>query len=341
MIIRSKAPLRIGLAGGGTDLPIYSDQFTGFVLNTTIDMYVHCSIIPKDSGCIEFYSQDLQEGNQYPLQTQIDFDGHLDLYKAIYNRLVKDFEIPVKPFKLMSFSEAPAGSGLGGSSTLVVAILKAFDEWLELGLGVYDIARLAYQIERVDLGFAGGQQDQYAATFGGFNFMEFSKGLNVVVNPLGVKNWIINEFEASSFVCFSGISRESAHIIDAQKKSISNKSQNVLSELHKLKENAFKMKNCLVRGDVAEVADLVKAAWDSKKRTSVSISNPHIDNIIKKADEYGIKSCKVSGAGGGGFIFFMVDPILKASAMRKLASCNIDVRNVSYTNKGCQAWVVE
>jgi len=208
-------------------------------------------------------------------------------------------------------------------------------------LGICDIGLVAYKIVRTDRGFSVGQQDQYAATYGGFNFMEFSDNLHVVVNPLGIKNWIVNEFEASSFVGFSGISRESANIIDSQKNNIEKNASDVIEELHKLKNDAFEMKNSLIKGNLIKVAELIKRSWESKKKTSESISNPRIEQIIKKAEELGAWSCKVSGAGGGGFIFFMIDPLLKANAMKELSKININVRNVSYTDKGCQAWVVK
>lgn len=341
MIIRSKAPLRIGLAGGGTDLPSYSEENTGYVLNTTINMYVHTSILPNPNGDIEFFSQDLQQGNKYLTQREIKFDGHLDIYKAVYNKIIDCFGLSPISFKLITFSEAPAGSGLGGSSTLIVSILKAFDELFSLKLNKNDLACLAYQIERVDLGFSGGQQDQYAATFGGFNLMKFSKGLTVKVSSLKLKNWFVNEFEASSFICFSGISRDSSNIIENQNKGIISGKELVLNELHKLKKYALKMREDMLKGNIENVINSIKVSWVSKKKTSSSITNHHIEKIIKKAEYLGVESYKVSGAGGGGFIFFMINPTQKHLAMKELLKLDIDVRNVSYENKGCQSWKIK
>ncbi|WP_319380104.1 hypothetical protein [Thiomicrorhabdus sp.] len=341
MIIRSKAPLRIGLAGGGTDVSPYCDLHTGFILNSTIDMFAYCTLEVTDNDEIEFVSENLDESVKYISELNLSFDGHFDLYKAIYNRLVSDFVKKPLSFKLYTYSEAPPGSGLGGSSTLIVAIIKAFSEWLDLALGVYDIARLAYKIEREDLGWSGGKQDQYAATFGGFNFMEFSNHNHVVVNPLGVKNWIVNELESSCFMGFTGISRESAKIIDSQTTGVSGKKVDVIDSMHQLKQDAFLMKKCLLNGDIREMASILDHSWTAKKNTSSAVSNSFIDEIVETAKSAGAWACKVSGAGGGGFMFFMVEPTLKKYVMDQVQEKGVSVRNVSFSSKGTQAWKVE
>jgi D-glycero-alpha-D-manno-heptose-7-phosphate kinase len=340
MIVRSKAPLRIGLAGGGTDVPPYCDKYTGYILNSTVDMYVHCTLEVTNSATIEFVSENLDSSVVYRSSKKLELNGEFDLYKAIYNRIVSDFVDEPLSFKLHSFSEAPPGSGLGGSSTLIVAVIKAFSEWLNLALGVYDIARLAYTIERKDLGWSGGKQDQYAATFGGFNFMEFSEKNHVVVNPLGIKNWIVNELEASCFMAFTGVSRKSSSIIDCQTSGVSEGKNNVILSMHKLKEGAFQMKKCLLNGDIKGVATILDESWVAKKNTSPSVSNKLIDEIVEAAKEAGAWSCKVSGAGGGGFMFFMVEPLLKNKVMKTVESRGLLVKNVIFSQKGTQAWKI-
>lgn len=340
MKFRSKAPLRIGLAGGGTDVSPYCDLHTGFILNSTIDMHVYCTLEVTDSGHIEFVSENLDDSAVYPSSLMLEFDEHFDLYKSIYNRIVSDYVKTPLSFKLYTYSEAPPGSGLGGSSTLIVAIIKAFCEWLDLALGVYDIARLAYKIEREDLGWSGGKQDQYAATFGGFNFMEFSENSQVIVNPLGIKNWVINELESSCFMGFTGISRESAKIIDSQTTGISGQKTNVIESMHQLKQDAFLMKKSLIKGNIREIARILDHSWFAKKNTSSSVSNPFIDDVVSFAKEAGAWGAKVSGAGGGGFMFFMVEPTLKRRVMNAVESKDVSVRNVCFTDKGSQAWKV-
>ncbi|MEL6257370.1 MAG: dehydrogenase, partial [Bacteroidota bacterium] len=211
MIIRSKAPLRIGLAGGGTDVSPYSDEFGGSILNATIDKYAYASIIPRKDGKIVLHAMDKKERFEMDSLARLPINGELDLLRGVYNRIVKDFNhnAPLS-FELKTYVDAPPGSGLGSSSTLVVAIVGAFTEWLKLPLGEYDIAHLAHDIERVDLGFAGGKQDQYAATFGGFNFMEFYKDDKVIVNPLRIRNRYILELEFNIITYYTGTSRLSS-----------------------------------------------------------------------------------------------------------------------------------
>ena len=223
MIIRSKAPLRIGLAGGGTDVAPYSDLYGGAILNATINLYASATIEPADNGIIEINAIDQNEKLTLNAESHLAIDGKLDLAKGIYNRLVKDFVGKPLSFKLTTYVDAPPGSGLGSSSTLVVAILGAFVEWLQLPLGEYDIARLAWEIERVDLKMAGGKQDQYAATFGGVNFMEFFDGNKVIVNPLRIRPDVLNELSYNMVLYYTQTSRYSSDIIEKQMKNVTSK----------------------------------------------------------------------------------------------------------------------
>ncbi len=186
MIIRAKAPLRIGLAGGGTDVSPYCDTYGGTILNACINMYAYASIIPREDGIIRFESEDRNTSVEVKSKEQLGYGDNFDLIKGVYNRLVKDYIKKPLSFTLTTYVDAPPGSGLGSSSTLVVAIIKAFSEWQNLGLTEYEMAHLAWSIEREDMKMTGGLQDQYTAVFGGVNFMEFSHNKNVFVNTLRI-----------------------------------------------------------------------------------------------------------------------------------------------------------
>ncbi|QKJ22276.1 dehydrogenase [Poseidonibacter lekithochrous] len=338
MIIRSKAPLRLGLAGGGTDLNTYCDKFDGYVLNATISLYVHCTIEERFDSKILFESTDINQVLETDSNLKLELDGQMDLYKGIYNRMVKDYIEKPLSFSLTTYSDVPSGSGLGGSSTLVVAIIKAFVEWLNLPLGEYDIARLAFDIEREDIGIIGGAQDQYAATFGGFNFMEFYDKKRVIVNPLRIKNWIIDELEASMVLYFTNITRQASQI-EKEKKSLLSDAKS-LDAMHEVKKDAVLIKEALLKGEINNFARILGKSWSAKKRVSSSISNNEIDKIYDLAIKNGAYSGKVSGAGGGGFMFFMVNPLKKLKLVRELNKQQGEVINFMFVKDGTKGWKI-
>jgi len=341
MIVRSKSPLRLGLAGGGSDVSPYCDIYGGCVLNATIDMYAYCTIEAWNRNQIVFIAADRKENYFSELISQLKFDGNMDLHKAVYNRVVKEFN-GGKPLalKMTTYSDVAAGSGLGSSSTMVVAILSAYVEWLKLPLGEYDIAHLAYEIERIEVGLSGGRQDQYAATFGGFNFIEFYADEKVIVNPLRIKKWLINELESSLILYYTAISRESATIIDEQIKNVELKNQQAIEATHKLKNDAFKMKEAILKCDLPEVAKVLGRSWAAKKKIARGITNNQIENAYHVAMAAGAYSGKISGAGGGGFVMFIVDPVKRMDVIRALNKLEGNVISFHFTKHGVQTWTI-
>tara|TARA_B100001250_G_C19816616_1_gene798760 strand:+ start:4390 stop:5409 length:1020 start_codon:yes stop_codon:yes gene_type:complete len=338
MIIRSKAPLRLGLAGGGTDLDVYCDKYTGYVLNVTIDLFVHCTIETTKDEKIIFKSLDLKQKFESKSKKNFQLDGEMDLYKAIYNKVIKDFVKKKVSLKVITYSDVPSGSGLGGSSTLVVSILQAFVKLFNLPLGEYDIARYAFEIEREHVGIIGGAQDQYASTFGGFNFMEFYRKKRVIVNPLKINRWIIDELESSIVLYYTNISRKASQI-EEEKKSIMH-SKKSLDAMHLVKKNALLMKEFLLKGELLNFADFLGKSWESKKNVSNVVTNNEIDKIYKKAIKLGAYAGKVSGAGGGGFMFFIIDPIKKYTLCNELSKEKGRVINFNFFMKGAKAWKI-
>lgn len=339
MIIRSKAPLRLGLAGGGTDVSPYSDQFGGAILNVTVDMFAYTTIIPTDDGKVVFEAPDKHLREEYANATEVDTDGYFILHKGVYNRIVKQFTHKPLSLKIASFVDVPAGSGMGTSSTLVVSILGAYVEWLKLPLGEYDIARLAYEIERIDLGLAGGKQDQYAATFGGFNFMEFNQD-NVIVNPLRIRQRCQDELNHNLLLYYTDTSHVSADIIKEQQQNVKAKKTTSIESMHKLKEQSIQMKEALLKGDINHVGEILDFGWKYKKQMAKSVSNPHIDNIYNAAKAAGASGGKISGAGGGGFMFFYCPGITRYSVAEALQQFGGSVRRYEFTTEGLKTWTI-
>lgn len=341
MIIRSMAPLRLGFAGGGTDVSPYSDIYGGAVLNATISMYAYATIEPRNDGKIEIISIDKKESVLTDAKPYIEIDGKLDLIKAVYNRIVKDFnkEEPLA-FTIYTYADAPAGSGLGTSSTVVVAVIGAFAEWLGIPLGEYDAAHLAFEIERIDLNQTGGKQDQYAATFGGFNFMEFYDNHKVIVNPLRIKQEVVSELQHNLILYYTGTSRLSSKIIEAQIESVKSEKKESLEAMHKLKEQSVLMKESILRGKVDKVGELLHFGWQNKKEMAKGITNSVIDEIYETALKVGATGGKISGAGGGGFMMFYCPKNNKYKVIEELIKFGGEFRRYQFTKDGLKTWRV-
>jgi D-glycero-alpha-D-manno-heptose-7-phosphate kinase len=340
IVYRARAPLRLGLAGGGTDVSPFSDSEGGFVLNATINLYAHAILEPRTDGKIIFAAEDIEEFLEFNSTSIIPDIDPLRLHRGIYNHIVREFNggHPLS-FKLTTFADAPAGSGLGTSSTMVVCILQAFSEWLGLGFGEYDIAHLAFKIEREELSLSGGKQDQYAAAFGGFNFIEFGPGTDrVLVNPLRIKDWVCNELEASTVLFYTGQSRESAKIIEQQIHSSKEKYSPSLAAMFALKKDAVLMKEAILRGDLYGYSQIMRKSWAAKKQLAPTVSNAGLDLIYDGAIEAGALAGKISGAGGGGFFMFFVPPHKRLALIRKLANNSGRVINFNFTRIGVQGW---
>jgi D-glycero-alpha-D-manno-heptose-7-phosphate kinase len=304
MIYRSKAPLRIGLAGGGTDVSPYSDEYGGAILNATVSLSAYASIEPLQENTIIVEALDRKEEERYEWSPILPINGKLDLLKGVYNRIYSMYHLPSTGFRLSTFVDAPAGSGLGTSSTLVVAVLGAFVEMLKLPLGDYDIAHLAFRIEREDLKLSGGKQDQYAATFGGVNFMEFYKNDKVIVNPLRIRPEYLHELGNNLVLYFTATSRESALIINEQVKNVTDKDEKSIEAMHQLKEQAQMMKEALLKGRLNEIGEILDYGFEQKRKMAHNISNNTIEAIYNAAKKAGATGGKISGAGGGGFMIF-------------------------------------
>jgi D-glycero-alpha-D-manno-heptose-7-phosphate kinase len=338
MIYRSKAPLRIGLAGGGTDVSPYCDLYGGAILNATISLYAYASIELLDTNQIIMEATDRNEVVTMEKQEQLPLEGELILAKGVYNHIVRKYGPLPSGFKLTTFVDAPAGSGLGSSSTLVVAIIGAFAEWMHLPLGEYDIAHMAYAIEREELAMAGGKQDQYAATFGGVNFMEFSDNNRVIVNPLRIKQKFLFELGNNILLYFTSTSRLSSDIIEAQSKNVKDKDKGSIDAMHQLKEQAYMMKEALLKGDIHNIGKILDYGFRFKKQTAKGISNSKLDEIYDTAIAAGATGGKISGAGGGGFMMFYCPANTRFAVQKAVSKFGGEFRHYQFVEHGLSTW---
>ncbi|QGP92678.1 D-glycero-alpha-D-manno-heptose 7-phosphate kinase [Neomoorella glycerini] len=332
MIIRAKAPLRVSFAGGGTDIPPYPQEHGGAVLCSTINKYAYANIIPGGRE-IEVHSLDYDMTIKYTNSDTALYDGKLDLVKAA----LRVMEVSDSYATVYLHSDAPPGSGLGSSSSMVVALIGAIKHWLQRPMTSYDIAALAYRVERIELAIAGGMQDQYAAAFGGFNFIEF-QGDTVVVNPLRVRSDTINELEYNLLLCYTGGIRLSAHIIDDQVQNYRTGHVDSLEGLHQLKMIAYEMKKALLLGRLDDFGALLHEGWQNKKRLSNRISNSHIDGIYEEALRYGALGGKLLGAGGGGYLLLYCPYNKKHRVAAAIERMGGQITPWNFENRGLQTW---
>ncbi len=339
-LVRARAPLRLGLAGGGTDLSSYAEAFGGSVLNATIDRYAFASIRPRNDGRLVFDACDVGREEEHPADTLVP-NSRLPLHRGVYERMVHDHHAGAPlSVGVTTVVDAPMGSGLGSSSALVVALIEAYCAYLEIPLGPYEVANLAVQIERADLALAGGQQDQFSAAFGGINFIEFLQGGRVVVNPLRVSQAVINEIESSLVVCFSGQSRLSDTIIRQQSQRLESGSADALEAMHQLKQDAADMKRAVLVGDIEALAAVLERSWKAKQRTAAAVSNEHIAALEAFARRHGALAAKVSGAGGGGFMIFVVPTERRYRLIAALNEAGGQAYPVKLTERGSESWTV-
>jgi D-glycero-alpha-D-manno-heptose-7-phosphate kinase len=334
MIVRSKAPLRVSFGGGGTDVPPYCDERGGCVLNATIAYYAYATLATNVDNTVKVHSLDYNTMVKYKTDQEVVYDGKLDLVKAATKVMgIKD------GFDLFLHSDVPPGSGLGASSTLSVALVGLFKHWLKLPLIDYDIAEYAHRIERLELGIAGGRQDQYAATFGGFNFIEFYKNISIV-NPLRIKPEVINELEYRLMLCYTGRQRLSAGIIDDQVRGYTQRDGEVVHALDVTKELAIEIKKALLLGKLNEFGDLLHEAWLHKRKFSAKITDPSIDELYEAARDSGAVGGKLLGAGGGGYMMLFCEFNKWHKVAEKLEQMGGKVVNFAFEFHGLQAWEV-
>jgi D-glycero-alpha-D-manno-heptose-7-phosphate kinase len=336
MLIRAKAPLRISFAGGGTDVPPFPAQHGGCVLSSTIDRYAWGTLRPRDDEQICINSLDFGTSLSYSSRHELTYDGEMDLAKAAIMKVVGGHD---QGFDLFLHSDAPPGSGLGSSSAMMVALVGLLKEFHNLALTDYEVADLAYTIEREDLGIQGGLQDQYAAAFGGFNFIEFL-GDRVIVNGLKVSDDIVNELEYNLLLAHTGKVRLSSHIIEDQVQRYERGEQASLDALQELKALTREMKDALLRRKLDDFGMLLHEEWEHKKKMSDRISSPALDALYDAAREAGAIGGKITGAGGGGYMLLYTRFDRKHHVAEVMRANGCELHEVALEPRGLQTWRV-
>ena len=328
--------MRVSFAGGGTDVPPFPEKEGGCVLNATINKYAYGTLRPRKDGQISIESVDFGMSINYNVDQDLVYDGKLDLVKAAIKKLGGQESTG---FDLFLHSDAPPGTGLGSSSAMMVALVGLLKEFKNMPLTDYEIAHLAYLIERKELGIKGGLQDQYAATFGGFNFIEFLKD-RVIVNPLKISQDVINELEHNLLLCYTGGTRLSARIIEDQVSRYEREEEETLQGLRELKRITIEMKNALLRRRLNEFGELLHYAWENKKKLSSKITNPHIEEMYEEARKAGALGGKISGAGGGGYLLLYCSFEKKHKVEERLRKMGGTITDFAFDSYGLQTWRV-
>lgn len=337
MEVRARAPLRISFGGGGTDVPPYCDERGGAVLSATINRHAYATLVPR-GGSFDVRSLDYDASISYNLDEPFVYDGQLDLAKGVLDHFRNRGEFSTG-MEILLHNDAPPGSGLGSSSAITVALISALAEHLKMPFDAYQIAETAYRIERLEVGQIGGKQDQYAAAFGGFNFIEF-QGDSTLVNTLRLHPETIWELEYRLVFAYVGGKRVFSKILERQVENVKSRNESALAAMDSLKSLAYDMKKALLLGKLSEFGELLDAAWQNKKQMAEGISNPMIDETYEQAKKAGAIGGKITGVGGGGFMFFLCEPSKRHALQEVLRQQDCQVINFNFVEEGARAWLV-
>lgn len=335
MIVRSKAPLRISFSGGGTDVSPYPEERGGVVLSATINKYAYATLRPRYDDEITVTSLDYDVVAKYGVDSELRYNGELDLVKAA----IRSAGDRRHGFDLFIHTDAPPGSGLGSSSTMVVALLGLMNHWLRRSMTLYEVADLCYRIERQELGIKGGKQDQYAAAFGGFNFIEFYKDVTIV-NPLRIRPEVINELQYRLVLCYTGKTRVSGDIISSQVQRYVSREKESVESLDALKQITFDLKAALLKARLDDFGALLHEAWERKKRLASGITNPIIDELYAAARSKGALGGKILGAGGGGYLLVYCPFDRRHKVAEALEACGGQVVDFDFEFSGLTTWEI-
>jgi D-glycero-alpha-D-manno-heptose-7-phosphate kinase len=330
LIVRS--PVRISFGGGGTDLPSYYARFGGAVLSTAINKYFYTILQKRTDGKIQVISSDLRIAETWHDIACLPVKGgQLEIPLSV----IKELECSVS-MDLFLASEILPGTGLGSSASVCVGVLKTLASYLDLRLSKYQLAERAFHIARDVLGKPVGKQDEYAAAFGGLNFITFDCDGTVHVEPLMLRPDVFRELQSSLMLFFTGAARDSSHILQEQEKVTLAGNGVVLESMHQIHGTAAQMRDALLKGNFRAFATLLHEGWEAKKKVSERISNPLIDEAYSIALQSGALGGKITGAGGGGFLLLFCEERHQVRVREAMARLNIRQMSFEFDLTGAQ-----
>jgi D-glycero-alpha-D-manno-heptose-7-phosphate kinase len=330
VLARSRAPVRVSFSGGGSDLTYYFVDQTGLILSTTVALYCHTTLVPRKDKVINIYSEDLNTHQHYDSLAELLLDEQRNLLAAVVS-VIK----PSYGFDLYVRSDFPVGSGLGGSSAVATAVVAVFNEMRLDHWSPYEIAELAFLAERLCFGVAGGWQDQYASTFGGFNLIELDDKKNLV-HAIRLDQSVVNELEECLFLCDTMIKHDSGDLHKKQKEAFSNEDK--ARQINTMVKLAREMHHHLIKRELNEFGRCLDTAWKIKRGLSTSISSNHIDNIYERATSFGAVGGKLLGAGAGGHFLFFVTPQKRQRVTTELKKLGCKISTFKFESQGVTSW---
>jgi len=331
-IVRSRAPIRIDLAGGWTDVPPFSSREGGSVVNATINRYTYATLLPRTDDAIRIISGDFDTFVEVKSFREMEYDGNLDLVKAAIRVLGVE-----KGMDLYVRCDAPPSSGTGSSSSVAVALIGLLNEIQESRLAAHEIAELSRTLEINELHIAGGKQDHYAVVLGGFLYLQFHDPA-VSNSRLRVPAWVKNELEKHLVMCYTGKSRVSGNIIEVVMGAYERGEKKTVGALHRLKEIAEEMKSVLVSGDITRFGALLLENWENQKRLDASVTTPQIERLFEVATGAGAVGGKALGAGGGGCVLFLADDNREHEVRKALQGEGVQIIDFNFEDCGLQTW---
>ena len=333
LIVRS--PVRISLGGGGTDLPAYYEQFGGLVLSAAINKYFYTILTARSDDRIQVISSDLRVFESWRDIANAKLRGSpLEIPLAVLKEMKCDVGVD-----LFLASEIPPGTGLGSSASVCVNILKTLSSYLQRPISKYDLAERSFHIARHLLGKPVGKQDEYAAAFGGLNFISFHPDGSTLVEPIDLNPAVLTELQRNLMLFFTGSAHHSWTILQEQESSARNETGNTLDALHEVKALGIRMRSALQDGNLRAIGGLLHEGWQAKRRISTKISTPQIDELYSLARKHGALGGKITGAGGGGFLLLYCEPDFQSDVREAMRRFNVQEMTFGFDMQGAQAIV--